>query len=121
MGLKRIDHVQLAMPAGEEDAARRFYAGALGMTEVSKPGNLVRRGGCWFESGDVRVHLGVQADFHPATKAHPAFIVDDLASLCSRLDAAGFPCGNGEPLEGYRRAYVSDPFGNRIELMEVAG
>ncbi|GAB1581957.1 VOC family protein [Phyllobacterium phragmitis] len=121
MSLERIDHVQLAMPAGEKDAARRFYAGALGMIEVPKSGNLARRGGCWFEAGDVRVHLGVQGDFHPATKAHPAFIVDDLASLCARLDAAGFPCRDGEPLEGYHRAYVSDPFGNRIELMEVVG
>lgn len=79
--LERIEHVQLAMPSGEEDAARRFYAGALGMTEVRKPLNLAKRGGCWFEAGRVRVHLGVEADFRPAKKAHPAFVVDELESF----------------------------------------
>ena len=121
MTLKRIEHVQLAMPGGEEDAARRFYVRALGMTEVPKPESLAKRGGCWFESGEVRVHLGVQTDFHPATKAHPAFVVDDLESLRAGLDAAGFRCKDDKPLDGFHRTYVSDPFGNRIELMEVHG
>ncbi|PYE88671.1 VOC family protein [Phyllobacterium leguminum] len=119
MSLKRIEHVQLAIPPGGEDAARRFYADALGMTEMPKPANLAKRGGCWFASGDVRVHLGVQTDFHPATKAHPAFVVDDLESLRARLNAAGFACKDDEPLTGFYRTYVSDPFGNRIELMEA--
>jgi catechol 2,3-dioxygenase-like lactoylglutathione lyase family enzyme len=119
MAMQRIEHVQLAMPAGEEDTARRFYAQALGMTEVPKPEELAKRGGCWFEDGDVRVHLGVQNDFLPATKAHPAFVVDDLQTLRTRLRDAGFPCEDDKPLEGFHRTYVYDPFGNRIELMEV--
>jgi catechol 2,3-dioxygenase-like lactoylglutathione lyase family enzyme len=120
MAILRIEHVLLAMPAGEEAAARRFYAQTLGMTEVPKPDELAKRGGCWFEDGDVQVHLGVQKDFHPATKAHPAFVVDDLQTLRARLREAGFPCEDDQPLEGFRRTYVYDPFGNRIELMEDA-
>ena len=119
MAMQRIEHVQLAMPTGEEDAARRFYAQALGMTEVPKPEVLAKRGGCWFEDGPVRVHLGVQNDFRPATKAHPAFVVDNLQTLRTRLHDAGFPCEGDKPLEGFDRTYVYDPFGNRIELMEV--
>jgi catechol 2,3-dioxygenase-like lactoylglutathione lyase family enzyme len=119
MAMQRIEHVLLAMPAGEEDTARRFYAQALGMTEVAKPEELAKRGGCWFEDGDVRVHLGVQKDFRPATKAHPALVVDDLQTLTTRLREAGFPCEDDQPLEGFRRTYVYDPFGNRIELMET--
>ncbi|CDX12122.1 Putative ring-cleavage extradiol dioxygenase (fragment) [Mesorhizobium plurifarium] len=121
MRLERIEHVQLAMPSGEEDAARGFYADALGMTEVRKPLNLAKRGGCWFEAGRVRVHLGVETDFRPAKKAHPAFVVDELESFRARLNAAGFACEDDEPIDGFYRTYVSDPFGNRIELMEVAG
>lgn len=119
MALLRIEHIQLAMPVGEEDSARRFYSDALGMDEVPKPENLAKRGGCWFQTGDVRVHLGVQIDFIPATKAHPAFEVDDFDELRERLDAAGFYCNDDEPLIGFRRTYVSDPFGNRIELMAL--
>lgn len=121
MTIERIDHVQLAMPAGEEDAARSFYGELLGLAEQPKPAHLAARGGCWFESGSVKVHLGVDKDFKPAAKAHPAFIVSDLDNLCVRLEQAGFPAVSDEPLEGYRRKYVSDPFGNRIELMEVVG
>jgi len=116
--LKMIEHVQLAMPAGEEDIARRFYAGALGLIEVPKPDDLAKRGGCWFESGPVKVHLGVDPQFHPATKAHPAFIVDDLDAMRASLVAAGISCTNDDAIEGFRRFFVSDPFGNRIELME---
>lgn len=118
MNLVQIEHVQLAMPEGKEDEARRFYVRALGMDEVPKPENLAKRGGCWFETGAVRVHLGVDADFHPARKAHPAFIVRDLNKLRQKLAGLGYPCNDDEPLEGFRRSYVMDPFGNRIELME---
>ena len=117
--LLRIEHVQLAMPAGGEAAARRFYCAALGMTEVAKPESLARRGGCWFSAADVHIHLGVQTDFTPAMKAHPAFVVGDLAELRAELEAAGFPCTDDEPLAGFDRTFVSDPFGNRIELMEA--
>ena len=80
MGIVRLDHVQLAMPAGREADAVAFYEGVLGITQVPKPSHLAARGGCWFERGDLKVHLGVEADFRPATKAHPAFLVDDVRS-----------------------------------------
>lgn len=107
------------MPAGQEPAARAFYQGLLGVPEVNKPSNLAARGGCWFESDSVKVHLGVDANFSPAKKAHPGFVVDDLSHLCARLEGAGFTTVSDEPLEGYIRKYVNDPFGNRIELMEI--
>ncbi|MGP0089606.1 MAG: VOC family protein [Xanthobacteraceae bacterium] len=116
--IKSLDHVQLAMPTGREAEARAFYTGVLGIPEVAKPENLARRGGCWFERGPLKVHLGVEADFRPARKAHPAFIVEDLAALSSALDRAGYKAKTDEPLAGYSRVYVDDPFGNRIELME---
>lgn len=116
--LKAIEHVQLAMPEGKEEEARRFYAGVLGLAEVPKPANLAKRGGCWFQNETVKVHLGVMQDFRPAPKAHPAFLVDDLSTLRTRCDAAGVACIEDQPLEGFARFYILDPFGNRIELME---
>lgn len=113
-----IDHIQLAMPAGAEPAARGFYGGLFGFSEVSKPANLLARGGCWFEQGSIRLHLGIDPDFRPARKAHPAFLVDDLDRLRLRLEAAGVATVEDEPLAGYRRCYVDDPFGNRIGLMQ---
>ena len=118
MPVKMFDHVLLAMPPGGEAKARAFYEGALGIPEVKKPANLVKRGGCWFERGALKIHLGVEADFRPARKAHPALIVEDLASLQAALTAAGHRVRTDEPLEGYTRIFVDDPFGNRIELME---
>lgn len=114
----RLDHVQLAMPAGGEDEARAFYSGLLGVPEVPKPPHLGARGGCWFEDAELKVHLGVDPDFRPARKAHPALLVTGLADLLDRLSAAGVPIADDEPLDGYERAYVEDPFGNRIELLE---
>ncbi|MDQ1185153.1 VOC family protein [Agrobacterium larrymoorei] len=118
MTLLRLDHIQLAMPEGGEQRARAFYADLLGLEEVEKPANLAGRGGCWFALGEVRVHLGVAADFVAARKAHPAFVVDDLAQLRKRLETAGCHVVEDEPLEGYHRFYVYDPFGNRIEMMQ---
>lgn len=118
MPVERLDHVQLAMPAGEEDKARGFYEGLLGLPEVRKPANLAARGGCWFEGPEVKVHLGVEAEFRPARKAHPALLVRGLGPLVEALRAAGVPVRDDEPLEGYNRVYVDDPFGNRIELLE---
>ncbi|MDR6104333.1 catechol 2,3-dioxygenase-like lactoylglutathione lyase family enzyme [Agrobacterium larrymoorei] len=118
MTILRLDHVQLAMPEGGEQTARHFYADLLGLEEVEKPANLAGRGGCWFALGDVSVHLGVAADFVAAAKAHPAFVVDDLAELGKRLETAGCHVVEDEPLEGYHRFYVYDPFGNRIEMMQ---
>jgi catechol 2,3-dioxygenase-like lactoylglutathione lyase family enzyme len=113
-----IEHVQLAMPAGGEAEARRFYAGLLGIPETPKPAHLARRGGAWFETGRLKIHLGVEKDFRPARKAHPALLVDGLKQLVEMLEAGGHPVADDEPLDGYYRVYVSDPFGNRIELME---
>jgi catechol 2,3-dioxygenase-like lactoylglutathione lyase family enzyme len=112
-----IDHVQLAMPPGREAEARAFYEGLLGLPEIPKPPELAKRGGAWFESGAVKLHLGVEADFRPARKAHPALLVRDLPGLLQRLRAAGVEVVE-DPLEGYLRAYAADPFGNRLELME---
>jgi catechol 2,3-dioxygenase-like lactoylglutathione lyase family enzyme len=118
MFLLRIEHVQLAMPLGEEDRARAFYSGLLGIPEVPKPPALAASGGVWFESGEVRVHLGVEADFHAARKAHPAFLVRELDALAERLRVAGVTVTDDGLMPGYRRIYVADPFGNRLELME---
>ncbi len=119
MTLLAIDHVQIAMPAGEEDRARAFYNGVLGFSEIAKPAALANRGGAWFQSQDVQIHLGVDADFRPARKAHPAFIVQDLDSLLANIQEAGYETDTSQPpLDGYKRAHVFDPFGNRIELME---
>jgi catechol 2,3-dioxygenase-like lactoylglutathione lyase family enzyme len=106
------------MPAGREADAREFYQGILGIPEATKPPGLAARGGCWFEDGELKVHLGVEKNFAPARKAHPAFIVEDLAALTAALAAAGSPISHDEPLEGYDRIFVDDPFGNRIELIE---
>jgi catechol 2,3-dioxygenase-like lactoylglutathione lyase family enzyme len=114
----RFDHVQLAMPARAESAARRFYVDILGLEEIPKPTELARRGGAWFRSGSVLVHLGVDAEFHPAIKAHPAFRCADYAGLVERLRAFGVEIVPDEGLiEGKGHCYVSDPFGNRLELI----
>lgn len=118
MRIEGLHHVQLAMPAGGEQVARRFYAGILDVPEVEKPENLAKRGGCWFERDALRLHLGVEQDFRAARKAHPALIVRDLAALVRRLEEAGYSVAEDEKLAGYDRRYVNDPFGNRIELME---
>jgi catechol 2,3-dioxygenase-like lactoylglutathione lyase family enzyme len=113
-----LDHVQLAIPAGGEDQARGFYRDVLGLTEVPKPANLAGRGGVWFAAGTLKLHLGVEAEFRPARKAHPALLVANLPALLEACERAGCPATVDEPLEGYNRAYLSDPFGNRIEVLE---
>jgi catechol 2,3-dioxygenase-like lactoylglutathione lyase family enzyme len=113
-----LDHVQLAMPPGQEPVARAFYVDVLGLTEETKPPNLATRGGIWLRGGDLRLHLGVELDFRPAKKAHPAILVRGLTDLAARCKAAGFPPVTDEPLAGYDRVYVFDPFGNRLELLE---
>ena len=112
-----LDHVQLAMPPGGEDAARAFYDGLLGLPEVPKPAPLAVRGGCWFARGGVRIHLGAEPGFRPAEKAHPAFTIADLDGLAAALAAAGHRVDWDDELPGVRRCYTDDPFGNRIELI----
>jgi len=112
-----IDHVQLAMPIGEEEIARRFYAGVLGMTELAKPPELATRGGCWFQSGTVQLHLGVESDFRPAKKAHPAFRCKNYHELLLHLRGAGIAVTEVDDIPGVRRCHIHDPFGNRIELI----
>lgn len=114
----RLHHVQLAMPAGAEDTARDFYTGVLGMTEIAKPVALAARGGAWFGAGGVELHLGVEADFRPARKAHPGISVTDLDALAERLVAGGAtPEWDGD-FPGHRRFYANDPFGNRLEFLQ---
>ena len=117
MTIVGIEHVQLAMPSGREDEARRFYTGLLGIPEKPKPAELARRGGAWFETGAIKIHLGVETNFRPARKAHPALLVRGLESLVQRLREAGVEVFE-DALVGYYRVYVADPFGNRLELME---
>ena len=114
-----IDHVQLAIPAGGENAAREFYARLLGIPEVPKPPALAKRGGAWFESDNLKVHLGVDPDFRPARKAHPGLLVRDLTALVRQLRSAGYDVEEAR-VDDRLRAYVDDPFGNRLELVEAA-
>lgn len=116
-----VHHVQLAMPPEAEAEAERFYADLLGIPAVPKPENLAGRGGRWFRGAGVEIHLGVEDGFRPARKAHPALLVEGLDRLRERLRAAGVPVAADRPLEGYERFYVSDPFGNRIELIARRG
>lgn len=119
--IRAIHHVQLAMPPGGEREAVAFFEGVLGLPEVPKPPDMAARGGCWFEAGDVRLHLGVEAGFRPARKAHPALLVDDLDTLAAHLRDHGASVTAGDPLDGFAvRYFVDDPFGNRIELLQAA-
>jgi catechol 2,3-dioxygenase-like lactoylglutathione lyase family enzyme len=113
--------VQLAIPAGGEDACRRFFGELLGMAELPKPPALAARGGCWFRGGGVELHLGVEDGFAPARKAHPGIQVHGLAVLRARLIEAGVPLVDDDELPGYERIYAYDPFGNRLEFLEPRG
>ena len=113
-----LDHVQLAMPAGRESDAEAFYCGVLGFVVLPKPEPLASRGGRWFGSGNVQVHLGVEDGFKPARKAHPALRIDGFDDLVKKLGESGASWRWDQDLPGVRRLYVDDPFGNRIELID---
>lgn len=113
-----IDHVQLAMPAGGEQAAREFYGGLLGMIEIPKPTELAKRGGAWFTSGAVQIHLGIEADFRPAKKAHPALKCSDYDAMLVKLRVAGISIQEDRNVPGVERCHIEDPFGNRIEMIK---
>jgi catechol 2,3-dioxygenase-like lactoylglutathione lyase family enzyme len=119
MGVVGLDHVQLAAPSGREAQARAFYGGLLGLPELDKPPVLAARGGVWFScgTGGQQLHVGVERDFAPARKAHPALLVDDLETLAARLADAGYEADWDDAIPGVRRCYVADPFGNRLELV----
>ncbi len=108
------------MPAGEETTGDAFYTGLLGLDRLPKPEPLASRGGRWYGSGALAIHLGVDRDFRPATKAHPAIVVDGLDELADRLIAAGVPLRWDDELPAVRRCHVEDPWGNRIELIDAS-
>ena len=113
-----IDHVQIAIPAGSEHEARVFYADLLGLEEIPKPEEMARRGGLWFRCGAQQLHLGIEADFRAAKKAHPALIVTNVGELAEVLRRAGHEPRDAVDLPGVRRLFVADPFGNRLEFLE---
>ncbi|MFJ5301216.1 VOC family protein [Streptomyces sp. NPDC088350] len=117
--LAAVDHVQLAAPAGSEDALRAYYVDVLGMTEIPKSAALAARGGCWFGAGAVQLHLGIEADFRPAKKAHPGLRVTGIEAYAARLKSLGAPVTWDDDLPGYRRFYSADPVGNRLEFLEA--
>lgn len=115
----RVHHVQIAIPTGGEDDARRFYGDVLGMEEITKPTVLAARGGAWFRQGDFELHVGIDEEFEPAQKAHPGVLVEDLEAMASRFSDAGIQIRPDRALPGYRRFYVDDPFGNRLEFLQA--
>jgi catechol 2,3-dioxygenase-like lactoylglutathione lyase family enzyme len=118
MKVTGIDHVQVAAPAGCEAEARAFYGGLLGLEELPKPERLAVRGGCWFRAGEQELHVGVEDQFVPARKAHPGFVVSNLAELAARLRAAGIDLAYDEAIPGTERFHTADPFGNRLEFRQ---
>ena len=114
-----IDHVQIAIPPGADDEARAFYGGVLGLPETPKPAPLNASGGMWFVTGSTQLHIGSQAGFVPAKKAHPALIVDDFSGYCALLRERQVVVRDEATVYGRRRAGIEDPFGNRIELVEA--
>lgn len=114
-----LHHVHIAIPPGSESTAREFYGGVLGCDEVARPDTLADRGEVWFRYGGVELHLGVDESFHPAGNAHPGILVGDLDELDARLTSRGYEVQPDYLLSGYRRFYVSDPFGNRLEFLAV--
>ena len=120
--LLRVHHVQITIPRGAEDAARAFYVGVLGLREVDKPASLRARGGLWLATPDgaVQVHVGVEDGVdRAASKAHVAYAVRDLAAWRTRLESHGAVLLDGEPIPGMERFELRDPFGNRLELLEL--
>jgi catechol 2,3-dioxygenase-like lactoylglutathione lyase family enzyme len=113
-----LDHVQVAMPRGEEDRARSFYAGLLGLNEIPKPDAMAGRGGMWFQCGQLQLHLGIEEPFSPARKAHPALRIRAYENLLAKLVASGYAVARDTMLPAVSRAFVCDPFGNRIELID---
>lgn len=120
MPIVDIQHVQVAIPIASEQRARAFYSGILGFREIAKPAEMAERKSLWFVSGKVNLHLGVEIDFHPAKRAHPAFIVEGLDTILAACERDGISVRSDTSFQGFRRFHVFDPFGNRLELMECS-
>ena len=120
MPILGLNHVQIAIPVGGEERARQFYTNILGFIEIEKPAPMAGRNSIWFAAGPVNLHLGIEADFHAATRAHPAFVVEGLDEIVASCECAGVPAKPDTSFNGFRRIHVFDPFGNRLELMEPA-
>jgi catechol 2,3-dioxygenase-like lactoylglutathione lyase family enzyme len=118
MPILSLDHVQVAIPLGGENRAREFYAGILGLSEVEKPAPMAGRNSIWFVAGSANLHLGIEPEFHPAKRAHPALVVEGLDEILAACERAGLPAKPDTSFNGFRRVHVFDPFGNRLELME---
>jgi catechol 2,3-dioxygenase-like lactoylglutathione lyase family enzyme len=118
MAILSLDHVQLTIPVGGEELARNFYVGILGLTEVAKPASMTGRNSIWFMAGPVNLHIGIEEEFHPAKRAHPALVVDNLDDIVAACQRAGLATRPDTSFNNFRRVHVSDPFGNRLELME---
>ena len=118
MPILSLDHVQIAIPIGGETRARDFYTGILGLTEVEKPAEMAGRNSIWFVAGPVNLHVGIEPDFHPAKRAHPALVVNDLDDIVAACERAGHSAKPDTSFNNFRRVHVFDPFGNRLELME---
>ena len=118
MPILGLDHIQLAIPVGGEKRARDFYVGILGFTEVAKPAAMAGRKSMWFAAGPVNLHLGIEEEFHPARRAHPALVVDDLEGIVAACSRANLQTKPDVSVNGFRRVHVFDPFGNRLELMQ---
>jgi catechol 2,3-dioxygenase-like lactoylglutathione lyase family enzyme len=116
-----LHHLQLAIPPGSENKCRAFYIGILGMTEVAKPPELAKRGGLWLRSGDLEIHLGVEAHFRPARKAHPGILARELDDLARHLESSGVEVAWDGGFPGFRRFYVHDNSGNRLEFLAPEG
>ena len=119
MRILAIDHVQVVGPADCEPEARAFYGELLGLEELPRPKSLPDPNGCWFRAGTQQLHVGIEEPFHPARKGHPSFVVDDLAALVAKLDASGIRATPESSIPGVQRAFVNDPFGNRLELRQA--
>jgi len=115
---ERLHHVLLAISVGGEEKCRSFWGGVLGMAELEKPTTLAARGGCWFRGGGLEIHLGVEQDFSPARKAHPAILVTDLTAFANHLQACDVPVAWDDNFPGFHRFYTNDPFGNRLEFLQ---
>ena len=118
MAILSIEHIQIAIPLGSEDRARAFYGGILGFVEVEKPAIMAKRNSIWFRAGSVSLHLGLEPDFHPAKRAHPALVVDGMDQVLTACQSADITVKPDVSFNGFRRVHIFDPFGNRLELME---